>query len=253
MSKTAILVDGAFYRKAVNIPDWATAKQAAQWLYKYCMRHINELNELNEKFHDERCSLYRIYYYDCLPLVRPPENRLSKGTVDVTNGRFAQWNLDFFEALKTKRKVAMRMGELAEHQNRYLLMESSLEMLVSGEMRFEDLTGNDFLPEVRQKGVDTRICIDIVTLACKRLVDQIILIAGDSDFVPAAKLARREGIDFILDPLRCKISPLLREHIDGLRSAFGHKHSATGGDEDEESSQDTPPWAKGPAGEEPPG
>ncbi len=27
-------------------------------------------------------------------------------------------------------------------------------------------------------------------------IDQIILIAGDSDFVPAAKLARREGIDF---------------------------------------------------------
>ena len=35
----------------------------------------------------------------------------------------------------------------------------------------------------------------------QKQVEQIILISGDSDFVSAAKLARREGIDFILDPL----------------------------------------------------
>lgn len=49
-------------------------------------------------------------------------------------------------------------------------------------------------------------------------VDRIILISGDSDFVLAAKLARREGIDFILDPLWASIEPNLHEHIDGLRS-----------------------------------
>lgn len=36
--------------------------------------------------------------------------------------------------------------------------------------------------------------------------------------VPAAKLARREGIDFILDPMWNPIHPSLNEHIDGLRS-----------------------------------
>ena len=41
---------------------------------------------------------------------------------------------------------------------------------------------------------------------------------GDSDFVSAAKLARREGIDFILDPLGAPIKPDLFEHIDGLRT-----------------------------------
>ena len=44
------------------------------------------------------------------------------------------------------------------------------------------------------------------------------LISGDSDFVSASKLARREGIDFILDPLGATIKPELFEHIDGLRS-----------------------------------
>lgn len=52
----------------------------------------------------------------------------------------------------------------------------------------------------------------------KKQVDQIILISGDSDFVSAAKLARREGIDFILDPLGAPIKPDLFEHIDGLRT-----------------------------------
>ena len=42
--------------------------------------------------------------------------------------------------------------------------------------------------------------------------------AYDSDFVPAAKLARREGIDFVLDPMRANVEPQLFEHVDGIKS-----------------------------------
>jgi len=65
-----------------------------------------------------------------------------------------------------------------------------------------------------------RIGLDIASMAFKRQVDQIILIAGDSDFVPAAKLARREGIDFVLDPLWASIRPDLHEHVDGLHTVL---------------------------------
>ena len=61
-----------------------------------------------------------------------------------------------------------------------------------------------------------RIGIDISSLAFKHQVNQIILVSGDSDFVPAAKQARREGIDFILDPMRSTIKDDLFEHIDGI-------------------------------------
>ncbi len=71
---------------------------------------------------------------------------------------------------------------------------------------------------VNQKGVDMRIGLDIASMAYKKQVDQIVLISGDSDFVPAAKLAGREGIDFILDPLGAGIKNILMEHIDGLRT-----------------------------------
>lgn len=63
-----------------------------------------------------------------------------------------------------------------------------------------------------------RIGVDIASLAFKKQVDQIILISGDSDFVPAAKLARREGIDFIVDPMGASIADDLFEHIDGLQT-----------------------------------
>jgi uncharacterized LabA/DUF88 family protein len=84
----------------------------------------------------------------------------------------------------------------------------------------QDLKEEDFSMDVKQKGVDMRIGIDITSLALKKQVTQIVLISGDSDFVPAAKFARREGVDFILDPMWAPIKDDLYEHIDGLRSTF---------------------------------
>jgi uncharacterized LabA/DUF88 family protein len=63
-----------------------------------------------------------------------------------------------------------------------------------------------------------KIGIDITWLSLKGLVEQIILISGDSDFVPASKLARREGIRFILDAMHHKLKDDLLEHIDLLRT-----------------------------------
>ena len=65
-----------------------------------------------------------------------------------------------------------------------------------------------------------RIGLDIASITLKRQANVIILVAGDADFVPAAKLARREGVHFILDPLWRNVSDDLFRHIDGLRSGF---------------------------------
>lgn len=73
------------------------------------------------------------------------------------------------------------------------------------------------------------LIVDIASLALKKQVDTLVLVAGDSDFVPAAKLARREGIDFILDPLWQQINGDLFEHIDGLQSGLARpgRHQPT--------------------------
>jgi len=87
-----------------------------------------------------------------------------------------------------------------------------------GKIQISDLTEADVSIDTRQKGVDMRIGVDVASLSFKQQVDQIVLIAGDADFVPAAKMARREGVDFILDPMWQSIPDGLMEHIDGLRS-----------------------------------
>ena len=80
------------------------------------------------------------------------------------------------------------------------------------------MTEDDVLFDFSQKMVDIKIGLDIASITLKRQVEQIILVSGDSDFVPAAKLARREGIDFLLDPMWNPIKLHLFEHIDGLVS-----------------------------------
>lgn len=72
--------------------------------------------------------------------------------------------------------------------------------MLKGKRGFEDLTEAGVALDVRQKGVDMRIGLDIASWTFKKQASKIVLMAGDADFVPAAKLARREGIDFVLRP-----------------------------------------------------
>ena len=121
-------------------------------------------------------------------------------------------------ALKCKRKFALRFGKLNARQAKYTLDHNVVKKLCSGDKTWADVTEKDFKFSVDQKGVDMKIGLDIASMAYKKQVSQIVLISGDSDFVAAAKLARREGIDFILDPLGPSVKEELREHVDGLRT-----------------------------------
>ncbi len=222
MIKTAILVDGGFYRKrAARLWGKKTAQQRANELASYCQAHINEDND-NAKY--ERC-LYRVFYYDCPPLSKTVYHPLNARGVNFKNSDTYSWTIDFFTALKQKRKFALRMGMLSDEYASFRIKQDSLKKLCNKAIVIDDLTDDDFEVSFGQKGVDMKIGLDIASLAYKKQVDQIILISGDSDFVPAAKLARREGIDFVLDPMWANIKDDLFEHIDGLKSQWG-KHDS---------------------------
>lgn len=209
--KTAILVDGGFYRRRVQIIlGDMPAQQRAEELTHYCKRHLNSHGESNE--------LYRIFYYDCPPAAKRLFHPFLQKQVDLSKTDLYLWMTQFIDELKKKRKVAIRLGKLAEEQAYYTIRPEIVKKLCNGKINFSDLTENDFCIEIDQKGVDMKIGLDIASIAYKRQAEQIILISGDSDFVSAAKLARREGIDFILDPLGAPIKPDLFEHIDGLRT-----------------------------------
>lgn len=212
--KTAILVDGGFYRRrAQAILGEKTAEERADELQHYCKRHLHS-------FRDDSPDneLYRIFYYDCPPMNKKVYHPYLKKQIDFGKSELYIWMTEFLNQLKSKRKFALRLGKLSETQAVYLLRYETVKKLCNGSMQLSDISENDFTLDVDQKGVDMKIGVDIASLAYKKQVERIILISGDSDFVPAAKLARREGIDFILDPLGATIKPELNEHIDGLRS-----------------------------------
>ena len=209
--RTAILIDGGFYRSvAYSIWGDISPQQRADELYDYCMKHLNNRHEYRD--------LYRIFYYDCLPSSKTVYNPLSKAQVKLSQTPLFAWMNEFIEILKSKRKFAVRLGELSEDRIEYHLKYAPFKKLCTGTMQVSDLCDNDLDLSIEQKGVDMKIGIDIASLAYKKQVDQIIFISGDSDFVPAAKLARREGIDFILDPMGRHIKDSLNEHIDGIQS-----------------------------------
>lgn len=212
MTTTAILVDGGFYQKrARRLFGEKSPEERADELIEYCYRHLKRKKE------GER-HLYRIFYYDCPPSSKNVMNPINRKTISLEKSDLFFWTNNFFNQLKAKRKVALRLGELQDSSLSYQLKPEILKKLMSRKITVDQLTLQDFKLDIQQKGVDMRIGLDIASLAYKKLVNQIILIAGDSDFVPAAKHARREGIDFILDPMWHTIKDSLYEHIDGLET-----------------------------------
>ena len=209
--KTAILVDGGFYRqRAKALFGSKTPKERADELNQYCYKH------LSDKY--ENRFLYRIFYYDCPPSGKNVYNPITKMNDCLKHSEEYSWMNDFLDELKHHRKFALRLGRLSENQLHYFLTPEATKKLLNGNISIDDLTQSDLRLNIEQKGVDMRIGVDISSLTFKKQVDQIILISGDSDFVPAAKQARREGIDFILDPMGAHIKDDLFEHIDGIRT-----------------------------------
>lgn len=212
MGKVAIFIDGAFYNKRANyFCGEQTPEERAKTLVSYCKRHVNDDKKI-------QLDLYRIFYYDCPPSNKKVFHPLLGRTIDLGKTKQYKWNEEFLQEIKHQRQFALRLGRLAEEQACYTIKPGIVKKLMNGTKKIDDLTEEDFLLDMSQKGVDMRIGVDIASVSIKRQVERIILISGDSDFVPAAKLARREGIDFILDPMRNPIKDDLYEHIDGMRT-----------------------------------
>jgi uncharacterized LabA/DUF88 family protein len=215
--KVAILVDGEFFLKRYRSLnkhkagfDQYDPVQTAKYFQEMIRSHIKSRT-------DEKQYLYRALYYDCFPFRKKVHNPVTGKSMDFSKSKIAGFRMVFLEELKKQRKVALRLGEVKDHAG-WVLRPQKTKELLNRKITVDDLKEDDVYYDLSQKGVDMRIGLDIAALSYKRLVDRIILVSGDSDFVPAAKVARREGIDFILDPMWNHIDNSLFEHIDGLRS-----------------------------------
>jgi len=95
MGKTAILVDGGFYRyRAKELWGEHSALDAADAMIAYCRRHLTE----RSRSHD----LYRIFYYDCPPIDKQMYHPLLGKTVNLKTSSDSKWMGEFLPSLKTK-------------------------------------------------------------------------------------------------------------------------------------------------------
>ncbi|BAJ56163.1 NYN domain-containing protein [Helicobacter pylori] len=215
--KVAIPVDGDFFircykshlkKQSGDKYENLNPEKLAYNIHTHCLKHINKKN-------DE--ELYRIFFYDCKPLEKKVHYPHTQQALDLSKSSTYRERKELHEHLISKPCLALRLGYLDANNARWVIRDQKKEKkLFKGEIYITDFTNDDFIYHAKQKGVDIKIGLDIATLALKKLVQKIVLISGDSDFVPAAKLARVEGIIFTLDPMGNPIREDLEEHIDYL-------------------------------------
>lgn len=123
-------------------------------------------------------ELLRALYYDCAPHVGTTRLPVS-GEPYEFKGADA-WLHD----LASRELFAIRLGVL-----KFRGWKPKRTPPIGGV-----LTDDDFKPDFEQKGVDMRIGLDIATLASTKAVERVILITADTDFIPAMKHARINGL-----------------------------------------------------------
>lgn len=143
---------------------------------------------------------------------------MSGRQIDFSRTETAKRKNVLHHQLALKDLVAFRPGKLSfdgwELTRR--ATNEAIKSLKRGE-KYE-LKPEDIQPDIKQKRVDMKIGLDIAWLASKRIVDRLILVTADSDFVPALKFARREGIQVVLVPMQTTfIGDELRFHADEVR------------------------------------
>lgn len=223
--KVAILIDGGYFLKrlrALYIAEQeklpVEQRQAFNVLYvtkkikALCFEHAKRLDQ----------NIYRIFYYDCPPLGDRIHNTVTNKFIKFDETPQYEFKNELHAELRKMRKMALRLGVLnRDKDNPWTIAPQQMTRLLKGEIQISDLDPEkDLILNVRQKQVDLKIGIDIATMTLKGQVSAMVLVAGDGDFVPVAKMARREGIDFLLDPMWGYVQPALVEHIDGLYSVF---------------------------------
>jgi uncharacterized LabA/DUF88 family protein len=202
MKKTAVLLDLGFvlsrlYRLLGN--RHATA---------------NEVHDFAQKCIQPGEELFRIYCYHCPPFGGKETHPLTGAQIDFSATSTHAGMTALIHDLSLKDSVAFRAGDLS-FDGWKIKRQSVDDIAKTG----RQLLSADFAPDLKQKRVDIKIGLDVAWLSSKGIVDRIVLVTGDSDFVPATKFARREGVQVVLVTIGHRyVKRDLLVHADELRS-----------------------------------
>ncbi|HQU08010.1 MAG: hypothetical protein B7X04_03270 [Parcubacteria group bacterium 21-54-25] len=121
-----------------------------------------------------------------------------KGLLDkVLDGLLIDRRIFYFAHVKEHEDSREKSKRLVEEQRllKNHLETLGFEVILSGRVRGQWEEGQDGKKALifREKGVDVKIAVDMVSLACDKKVKEIILGSSDSDLQPAIKEVRRRG------------------------------------------------------------
>jgi uncharacterized LabA/DUF88 family protein len=126
---------------------------------------------------DANYSLLRAYWYD--------------GAYDPRHARHTSQRT-YFDGIAAVPGIQLRLGHLRETTPKWQYpIRAALKRCGVDLAEFE--TYYEFRPQLSQKGVDTRITLDLVRLAQRHAYDVGVLVAGDRDLAEAVRAAQDEG------------------------------------------------------------
>ena len=147
-------------------------------------------------------ELTRVFYYDCRPYQGEAQLPVSGESYHFKSG--GGW----LDELASRDYLCVRTGMLKFRGWKPKMLP----------MPTHGLTDQHFRPDFEQKGIDLRLGLDLAHVIEKNAADRVVLVAADTDLIPAMSLARTSnvqliGIDFPNAPLHGEIL----SHFDVMR------------------------------------
>lgn len=201
-TRFALLVDGAFLVEKLKARNREFPNADA--IEAECIRIRSD-----EALRD--FELLRIYFYHARPATDSITNPLSQEVINLAGTNIYRQHESLLDRLEMKPDFALRLGETVAYD--WKLGDRALKSLLK-EPR--EVTAQDLVPDIQQKGVDLRIGLDIARLALRQVVSHLVVVTGDSDLVPAFRFARREGLRIYLDHLGHGVRRDLKAHVDRI-------------------------------------
>jgi len=199
----AVLLDGGFITKKLFERNKRAA--TAEDVEQECER-LKALPQL------AGYELLRIYYYDAPPSTEKVSQPISGAQLNLSTTVRSREAQSLYDRLVMKPNLALRMGETRLSPQKWKIKPHVARQLMQSPRA---LTDSDFSLDIGQKGVDMRIGMDMARLALREMVRAVVVATADSDFIPAFKFVRREGVKVIRDTMGHKSARVdLKAHAD---------------------------------------
>ncbi len=151
--------------------------------------------------------LKEVRYYNSMPTLRDGKGLYYSHLKFIDNLR----NINKFTILTRKLQVHSTKELLREKQELIESMDLCKNCKPIVEQNILDAIGN---VKKKEKGVDVMLAVDLVDYAIKNKADNLIVLSGDADFVPAMNLAKENNGKVLSASLAKGYSRELREKFD---------------------------------------